>query len=431
MSNRKTPPSISSLLPDDMLHSIARSSGLVSRRSRKFTPRAFVLALLGAVSGGASSLNQIAAGLACLAPRAMSRQALTKRFSQRSSAFLEALVGSVVARRAGRTFASLRGGPSKRVLVEDSTVVSMFKGNAAAFPNNGNGKIATAGCKLDLVTDLLSGQAVAARFCPAREPDQKLASEIFEHCREGDLVLRDMGYFCLHALDDMDTRGVSWISRLPASLSARCARGRELREVLKGERRNRIDIRVELGGAKRATLACRLVATRLDPERAAANRRHRRREAKRRGKTASAEGLLRDGWSLVVTNAPKETIPAAKLWDLYAQRWSIEIAFRAAKQATNTAKALGHRSSEHHIKALVLATALMTVLAMKVYSTLRYAPEHGGGASLERICDLFAGYIARRNRDTLHEPFAPDPRHVAHDRRRRPTLWHSITLALG
>ena len=402
---------------------------MVSRSSHKFTPGAFVLALLGAVSGGASSLNQIAAGLACLAPRAMSRQALTKRLSEKSSAFLEGVIGAVVARRAGRAFTALRGGPFRRVLVEDSTVVSMFKGNAEAFPNNGNGKADTAGCKLDLVTDLLSGQAVAARFCAAREPDQKLASEIFEHCREGDLVLRDMGYFCAHALDDMDTRGVQWVSRLPASVTVRDARGRPLLQILKAAKRNRVDIRVEVGS--RTPVECRLVATRLSEEQAAANRRARRRSSQKHGATPKGEALLRDGWSLVVTSVPRDLLPAAKVWDLYAQRWSIEIAFRAAKQSTNTARALGHRSSEHHIKALVLATALMMVLGMKVYSRLRAAPDCDGGVSLEKICDLFADYISRRNRDSLDDPFEPDPRHIAHDKRARPTLWQSVSLALG
>ena len=426
--NRK-PPSISSLIPADTLDRIARSSGLVARSSHKFSATAFVIALLGSVSRGASSLNHIAVGLAGFAPQPMSRQAVAGRLSEKSSDFLAGVVSSAVARRCSRATASLRGGPFGRVLVEDSTVVSMFKGNAAAFPNNGNGRVDTAGCKLDLVTDLLSGDALAARFTAAREPDQALASEILEHCREGDLVLRDMGYFCFHALDDIDTRGAYWMSRLPAGVSLRDTRGRPLLDMLGGAKRKRIDVWVEIG--TRTPLRCRLVATRLDEERAAANRRHRRSEARRRGKTPKKEALLRDGWSLVVTNVPKDELVAAKVWHLYAQRWSIEIGFRAAKQSSNAARALGHKSSEHHVKALVLAASLMMVLGMKVYARLRPAPEDDRGVSLEKVCDAFAEYILRRNRDTLDVPFEPDPRHLAHDKRRRATLWQSITLCLG
>lgn len=432
MPNRNSKPaalSASSLLRPDTLHRIAKSSGLVARSSPKFSAASFTLALLGSVSKGASSLNHIAVALAGFAPKPMSRQAVSKRFSEKSSAFLSGAVSSVVAARCSKVFASLAGRPFRRVLVEDSTVVAMFKGNSGAFPNNGNGRSDTAGCKLDLVTDLLSGEAVAARFYPARDNDGALAPEILDHCREGDLVLRDMGYFCLHALHDIESVGAFWMSRLPASVGLRDRDGRPLREILRASRRNRIDTRVTLGS--RTPFPCRLVATRLSKERAAANRRHRRREAKRRGKTASKEGLLRDAWSLVVTNVPRETVPARSVWDIYAQRWSIEIGFRAIKQSSNCRKALGHKSNEHHIKALVLATALLMVLGMKAYSRLRAAPDDGGGVSLEKLSDAFADYILKRNRDNLGDAFAPDPRHIMHDKRHRLTLWQSITLALG
>ena len=185
MPNRNSKPaalSAHSLLRSDTLHRIARSSGLVSRFSPRFDAESFTLALLGSVSGGASSLNHIAAALAGFTPKPMSRQAVSKRFSERSSTFLAGAVSSAVAARSSKVFTSLSGRPFRRVLVEDSTVVPMFKGNSEAFPNNGNGRADTAGCKLDLVTDLLSGEAVAARFCAARENDQQLAPGILDHC---------------------------------------------------------------------------------------------------------------------------------------------------------------------------------------------------------------------------------------------------------
>lgn len=422
-------PAPSPLLPEKTLDSIAKSSGLVARRSHKFSPGAFVFALLGSVARGASSLNHIAMNLGHFTPQAMSRQALAKRLSEKSSNFLAELVSSALAARFTKLHPALDGLPFRRVLVEDSTVLPMFKGNAGAFPNNGNGRTATAGCKLDIITDLLSGQPVAADFRAAREPDQKLASEILDHCRGGDLVLRDMGYFCIHALSDIDTRGAYWITRLPATTGLRDARGRTLREILGNSKRNRVDLLVEVGS--RTPLPCRMVATRLDPQQAAANRRLRRSEARRRRKEPAKEALLRDGWCIVLTNATRDIVPARSLWPIYAQRWSIEIAFRALKQATNITRALAHRSSEHHIKALVLAAALTMALSMRAHATLRTSPESGRQPSLEKVCDALVDYVSRRNRDNLGEPFDPDHRHLAHDKRRRPTLWQSITYCLG
>ncbi len=79
----------------------------------------------------------------------------------------------------------------------------------------------------------------------------------------------------------------------------------------------------------------------------------------------------------------------------------------------------------------MLATALLMVLAMKVHARLRTAPGGDAGASLGKASDAFADYILRRNGMNLAEPFDPDPRHLAHDKRRRPTLWQSVTYCLS
>jgi hypothetical protein len=82
------------------LDSIARDSGLISRRSHKFSARGFLLSLLQSVTRGSCSLNQIAMGLGAFERDSMSRQALHKRFSAHSSIFLLQVIGSLLARRA-------------------------------------------------------------------------------------------------------------------------------------------------------------------------------------------------------------------------------------------------------------------------------------------------------------------------------------------
>ena len=57
----------------------------------------------------------------------------------------------------------------QRVIVEDSTVVSMAKSNAGDFPNNGNGRSETAGCKCLLSADLLRGKVLDVEASLRRE----------------------------------------------------------------------------------------------------------------------------------------------------------------------------------------------------------------------------------------------------------------------
>lgn len=129
------------------LEPIARLSGLVQRSSHRFSGQGFLLALLQAVTRGTTSLNQIAIALGGLVPKSMSRQALWKRFSPASTSFLLRVVSAILAEQSRKAFEPLKSAPFRRVIVEDSTVISMAKSNAEHFPNNGNRRGATADAK--------------------------------------------------------------------------------------------------------------------------------------------------------------------------------------------------------------------------------------------------------------------------------------------
>ena len=182
MQSRR-PPSATALLSISDLDRTARSTGFVRRHSRKCSACGFLMALLQSVVQGACSLNQVVQKLGGLEASSMSRQAVHKRFSERSTRFLAAVLGRLLRRRGQRAFAAFGDCAFARVLVEDSTVISMAKSNAGHFPNNGNGRDDTAGCKVAVVTDILRGKVVRSGLHPAREPDQKLAGDILQECR--------------------------------------------------------------------------------------------------------------------------------------------------------------------------------------------------------------------------------------------------------
>ncbi|MEM9283050.1 MAG: transposase [Verrucomicrobiota bacterium] len=262
-------PAVTASLPSiTELEKLVRESGFIRRASRKCSARGFVLATLQGVVQGASSLRQLSARLAVMEEQAMSRQAMSKRFSDRSSAFMKAVLGVQLRRRGQRVFEKLRAAPFTRVLVEDSTVISMAKSNAVHFPNNGNGKLLTAGCKVNIVTDILRGKVVSSELCPARLPDQKLAEDILPECRPGDLILRDKGYFSVRAILGIEARAAFWVSRLPVSVNAFDRKGTPLARWLKGTKRNQLDLRITMG--TRTPHACLHASANKKPPRTAA-----------------------------------------------------------------------------------------------------------------------------------------------------------------
>ena len=419
--------STTGLIPSiEKLDSIARQTGLITRHSHRFSGHGFLLSLMQNVLRGNNSLNHIAGSLGRFQPKKMSRQAMQRRIGESSTSFLTGVLMDIVKRRTRNVLG--RQSPIRRVLIEDSSVLTMHHSNHTDFAGNGNGRN-TAGAKVHLLADWLSGDVLECAMHAARCPDQKLARVVLPHCREGDLVIRDMGFFHMDSLRKIENSGAFWLSRLPAAVSAYDSRGRNLDDLLEKDKRKQFCIDLYLGKERRK-MKCRLVATRLDKTQTEKNRRLRRRNAKRHGATPSKRGLLRDGWSLLVTNVPEELIEPAKLYELYSLRWSIEIQFRGFKQSCRIDKALNHRSSRHHLQALVLAAMIYQVITLKTQARIRRRKD-GSGVSYEKLCDDLSGHFLTLTRDTIQRYYDPDIRHLNHDTRTRQTLYstglHSLS----
>jgi hypothetical protein len=353
------------------------------------------------------------------------------------------VISALLASKAQPLFAPLKSSIFRRVLVEDSTVISMASSNAEHFPNNGNRHGMTAGCKVNLLTDLLSGATISSDLHMAREPDQALTNQVLRHCKKGDLILRDMGFFCIDTLSAIEECKAFWISRLPVTTSLEDKHGVRLEKLLRLCKTDQLDIEVTIG--TRRPKSCRLVATRLTAKQTEKNRRQRRHEAKKHGATPSKSGLLRDAWSLVITNLNSDQIDADKLYQIYSFRWSIEIQFRAFKQACRLHLCLNHKSDPFHIEALVLAAMIFQLLTLDLHAKLRgkalreVANEKRKQVirrkdripSIEKIADAFAAHLQTVTSTSCLPPFRADPRHLDHDQRRRATLWSLMVQCLS
>jgi hypothetical protein len=411
-------------LPD--LDQIASQTLLVIRKSRRFTPACFLQALLGSVATGLASLNQLAGDLRNRNLPGMARQSLHQRFDIRSTAFLMAILGDLMQQRYRPAATALASGAIRRILIEDASGQVMPKSNAEAFPAHGNHRGKTAGVKIDLAFDLLSGSIVSHGLHAATEQDKVIGRDFITHVRQGDLVLRDMGYFTLGEFTAIEQREAWWLTRLPLTTGVMLGDGRTLERYLKGFRGNLIDTDAIVGEEGKT---CRLVAMRAAPEVAAARRAERRKKARESGKSPCPKGLFRDGWHLMLTNLSREQADVGQLAAVYRARWAVEIQFRAWKQALNLSKALARKSNEHHMQALVLAAMIAHQLGMRI------AQRIGGligraRLSYERLYDLLAVQLIKACDLTEFVSFDPDPRHITRDRRTRKSPVESGILAL-
>ncbi len=182
------------------LESLARESNLIIRQSEKFSAKGFVLSLFKAVLTGKASFEQIARSLKSSEKKPISRQGVHERVDKTAVAFMISATGQAIKDRWDDQSLIVTK-RFNRVIVEDSSQAKTDKRNAEDFPGHGNGKGKTAGCKIDLSFDLLTGEPIMESLHLATAQDREIGKDLVDLVKGFDLVLRDMGYFGTADLD--------------------------------------------------------------------------------------------------------------------------------------------------------------------------------------------------------------------------------------
>lgn len=411
------------ILPD--LHQLAIQTGLICRKSSKFSAEGFLQALLSSTVTGQASFNQIASELKERVGQSMSRQSLHERFGPNSTAFLLAVGGELMKQGLEPSSDALLKSGITQILIEDASAQAMPKANAQDFPAHGNHHGQTAGVKINFAYDLLSGSVISHSLEAATTQDKVIGKETIARLLPGTLVLRDMGYFILAEFDEIERQDAFWLSRLPLTTGVTFESGKALETRLRSRSHDVLDLAVSAGEQKKN---CRLIAVRADEKTARHRRAQRRKKAKERGRKPCPKGLARDGWHLMLTNLSSEQSSTSELVKIYRARWAVEIQFRAWKQASNLGKALKRKSNEHHMMALVLAGMIHHHLGMRVAQVIK--PQIARWRlSYEKLYDLLAIYLVKAQGLIGLRDFAPDLRHITRDKRvRKSPIESALTL---
>jgi hypothetical protein len=408
------------------LDSLARETKLIVRHSAKFSADGFVLGTLKAVLTGKASFNQLAMNMGLSEDKAMTRQAVYQRVDQSAVAFMMAATGQAIKDRWGEE-PPIVTKRFNRVIIEDSSQTKTDKRNAEDFPAHGNGKGKTAGCKIDLAFDLLTGEPISEALHLATEQDRKIGKDLVDLVNPFDLILRDMGYFGLGEFSRIESLNAFWLSRLPVSVKACDEEGRKFETILRTTKAKEIDCDMSIGDARHPA---RLIAVRATPEVARERRRQRKEQARQLGKQADQDMLTRDGWHIIITNVPECLMNTEELRKLYSVRWQVEIIFRAWKQSGQLVKALARRSNLFHLQTLMYGAILLLLLTMKTAALLRKLhPRYE--LSIEKISQDLAAFILTLVSMDRFADYNPDPRHLKMDKRSRKSLHQTAVGCLS
>ena len=103
--------------------------------------------------------------------------------------------------------------PFSRVLLQDSTQIQIHEKMAAEFKGSG-GNASAASVKVDYSYDVKNEKAEHIAIRQGADSDQGFAEDLAARVQKGDLVIRDLGYFCLNFFSYLVLNGAYFLSRL-------------------------------------------------------------------------------------------------------------------------------------------------------------------------------------------------------------------------
>jgi hypothetical protein len=397
MQNRIAVSSLTSLLPSSaILLKLARLSRLVLRAPRKIFPDQLLRGVLLALCSDTAHLRAIAEKISSLGKHDPSRQAVFKRLNNEAApGFFSAAFRQVLAEQC-RRFAdrhlggsvALCKGAFARIIIEDGSVLPLHRRLAEHFRGSANQYGESAALRLRWAFDLLSGETIDAELHHWRDNDMSTAFELLGYLRKGDLVLRDMGYFCLQAFHEIIAAGAFFITRLPEGTVVADGNGKRIEllpRLRKGGRKlHELQVKVGLGNPVEG----RLIAAKLDPAKATERKLRLRKSCREQGRIATRDELAMCDWVVVFTNVGADVLGGEAVAQLYRARWMVEIFFKGMKSGQQLEKWSRHDTNENTIQCLAYAQMIIGVLSLNLWRMMgRILSESEDGRSSARTCE--------------------------------------------
>lgn len=315
---------------------------------------------------GSPSYNDLASRLETIDKISASKQALWKKINLPCVLFFQAVLSRIIKSKLTKSeIETLKTNSKyKRVIIQDSTIIKLPLRLFKIFSGVANAHTSVCNARIQGVYDLLSGNFISFSIDSYSKNDLSAAGEL--ELQEGDLVLRDRGYFTNKEMKRHIDAGANCIYRhkhKTTYLDMISGKAIDLVKLLKCKAG--VDMEVCLNDKYRTRV--RLVAIPVSEE--IANQRRRKAKKEMKGHNPSAGLLYQMAWTIFITTIPKKHAGAKKIFLIYSLRWRIEIIFKTWKSYIHFAKV--HNVSENQLRTLLIARFIMIVIcSQNIYNPL-------------------------------------------------------------
>lgn len=308
-------------------------------------------------------------GFASLLKIKISNSALHYRFTDKAVLFMKKIVAEQLTNKIknvakiNSNFLNLFAG----IKIIDATSWDISSKLSFVLPGSG-GAASKANCKVQLIYEYISGTIDFFEITPGNKPDSKYTNNVPQHLNKNDLCIFDLGYFKFSVFNKIIEIGAYFLSRYrTGSILFDAKTGKELNLAKKlGKLAGDIyEEEVWVGRENNNQLECRIVALRAPKGVAEQRRRKARKEANKKGYTASKQKLELCDWTIFITNIPVEMATAEMLFVLYKIRWQIELIFKQFKSILQIHKS--DTSNIHRLYCEIYGKMIVAIIVHQIH----------------------------------------------------------------
>lgn len=353
----------------------AYESGFKRRQEKKLNGKNLVLGFMFMSACGINTFSQWAQEVSWISGQAVSKQAVFKRITSFFVAFVLMILNEVFAQHVKQVSDKARAMNKlkkyKRIFVQDSTVLQLPDCLNKFYPGNySRGKI-KACIRIQIIIELHTNKIVQFKVTKYANNDQSMSPMILEVAQNGDLIIRDMGYFVMQVFEDMTRASVNFITRVKPGVKIYHPKtGVEINLVKLFRNKNTIDQWVLVGS--KSKLPLRLIAVKM-PEDISNERikKEKRNRDKRLNHSKDYYKLMR--YTIYLTTETKAELKVQDVVKIYTLRWRIESIFKTWKSELHLQKIIGTNitmSKERAQSIVYLMLIFILTFQLRVYNEI-------------------------------------------------------------
>ncbi len=345
------------------LEQLAQENGFYRRKSRKITVVPLLISFFSVAIEDSFSLRNWALQLSLLINSTVSKQAIWKRFTTYQYQYLQVVLQKVISIETKSFINEIKTTHIfkrfNHIYVQDSSIFSLDDKLVNSYAGNFSRGQVKSLIKIQAVIDLKTQLFSFFEISDYSKNDQRSAQDIVPLVAEGDLIIRDLGYFSIGVFEKIDLCKAFFISKLKPQINIYSQTGLKMNLIQKLRGKRYLDLSILLGEHQ---LPVRLIAIKV-PSHIAEERIRKARNNRDKRLNHNDEYYALLEYNIFITNMKNELISIHEIEILYGLRWRIEVFFKCWKSNFRMAKGLKNiSSSEINVQCFILSMLIFIAL---------------------------------------------------------------------